>query len=187
MKHVTICSEEAYIFDIVSGEVVMENLNPKKLYTFRSGQSSRIEDSDIIIIDDYWSPGKIQDTFFDKLKKSDYEHLDEIITNPTGGYGNGAFLDPSKEFIYMPSDDPSENLLNDYIGFANELGMPSAQYVDYDGNIRVLRVYWKSARKIYKRKRYDPETGDPIEDYVDENYKANVSLGEELTPYWVLS
>ena len=38
------------------------------------------------------------------------------------------------------------------------------------GNIRVLRVYWKSRRRIKKVKSYDPETGEEIFNLYPETY-----------------
>ena len=185
LKNVCIANEEMYLFDIVSGRAIMELLNPKKVYTFRAGRSSRVEDSDIIIIDDYWSPGKIQDTFFEKLNKTDYKYLDELIQNPNAGTPGDIYIDPTREFIYMPNDDPSVEAYDTAMGEASSLGFPNSEYVDADGNLRVLRIYWKSQRKILKLKTYDPETGDMIEKYVSESYKPNKALGEEITIYWV--
>jgi hypothetical protein len=70
-----ISGEEIYHCDIVGGEPVIERLNPLKVRVFRSGYSNRIEDADMIIIEDYWSPGKIIDTFYDVLSKEDMEYL----------------------------------------------------------------------------------------------------------------
>lgn len=185
LKNVLIVNEEIYLFDIVEGEVVMEVINPKKIYTFRGGQSSRIEDSDIIIIEDYWSPGRIQDTWFSKLKKKDYDYLDELITNPNAGNGDNIWIDPTREFIFMPEDDPSVESVDNIIRDATSLGFPNSEYTDADGNIRVLRIYWKSQRKLLKLKTFDPETGDVIEKFVSEGYVPRKELGEETTTYWV--
>lgn len=185
LKHVVIASEEIYLFDVISGEPYMELLNPKKVYTFRSGQSSRVEDSDIIIINDYWSPGKIHDVFYDKLKKGDLKKLDELVENPSSAASDGTYIDDTKEFIYMPTDDPTENVLDGYIDSASALGMPVGDYMDSDGNLRVLRVYWRSQRKLLKVKSYDPETGEVIETFHSESYKPRKELGEEVETYWV--
>ena len=46
--------EEIYQCDIVGGEPVIERVNPLKIRVFKSGYSNRIEDADVIIIEDYW-------------------------------------------------------------------------------------------------------------------------------------
>jgi hypothetical protein len=48
---------------------------------------------------------------------------------------------------------------------------------DTHGNIRVLRMYWKSRRKIKKVKSYDPQTGEEIFNFYPETYVLNEALG----------
>ena len=50
---------------------------------------------------------------------------------------------------------------------------------DFDGNIRVLRVYWKSRRKIKKVKSYDPQTGEEQFNFHPETYIIDPLKGEE--------
>ena len=45
--------EEIYQCDIVGGEPVIERVNPLKIRVFKSGYSNRIEDADIILLEDY--------------------------------------------------------------------------------------------------------------------------------------
>jgi len=70
-KDALIMGEEIYQCDIVQDEPTLTKLNPLKVYTVKSGNSDRIEDSTIIIIEDHWSPGKIVDYFHDELKPED--------------------------------------------------------------------------------------------------------------------
>jgi len=49
-----------------------------KIRVFKSGYSNRIEDADIIILEDYWSPGKIIDTFYDVLTPKDIKYIEEL-------------------------------------------------------------------------------------------------------------
>lgn len=52
-----IVGEEIYQCDIVGGEPVVIKLDPRKVRILRSGTSDRIEDADMVIIEDYLSPG----------------------------------------------------------------------------------------------------------------------------------
>ena len=70
--------EEIYQCDIVGGEPVIERLNPLKVRIFKSGYSNRIEDADMIIIEDYWSPGRVIDTYYDVLSKKDMEYIEKL-------------------------------------------------------------------------------------------------------------
>src|SRR5574344_3096376 len=73
-----IVGEEIYQIDIRGGEPVIERLNPLKVRFFKSGYSNRIEDADVIIIEDYWSPGKVIDTYYDVLSKKDMEYIEKL-------------------------------------------------------------------------------------------------------------
>jgi hypothetical protein len=70
--------EEIYQCDIVGGEPTIERLNPLKIRVFKSGYSNRIEDADIIILEDYWSQGKVIDTFYDVLTAKDIKYIEEL-------------------------------------------------------------------------------------------------------------
>ena len=70
--------EEIYQCDIVGGEPTITKLNPLKVRVFKSGYSNKIEDADMIIIEDYWSPGKVIDTFYDVLSKKDMDYIEKL-------------------------------------------------------------------------------------------------------------
>ena len=76
--------EEIYQVDINGGEPTIERLNPLKVHVFKSGYSNKIEDADLIILEDYWSPGKIIDTFYDQLTASDIKYLENMPDNISG-------------------------------------------------------------------------------------------------------
>jgi hypothetical protein len=73
--------EEIYRVDIVGGEPVVERVNPNNIRVYKSGYSNKIEDADIIIIEDYWSPGKVIDTFYDVLTAKDIKYIEETPNN----------------------------------------------------------------------------------------------------------
>ena len=151
-------AEEVYMCDIVGGEPTIERLDPTKLRVFRSGYSNKLEDADVIIYEDYWSPGKIIDTFYDSLNSEDIKYIENIPNNPYSE-PNGIEPDPRLEFI------PSGNIIgDDEIINPNQLFTESYNnsMMPYDtaGNIRVIRTFWKSRRKIKKVKSYDPITGE---------------------------
>ena len=181
--------EEIYQCDIVGGEPVIERLNPLKVRVFKSGYSNKIEDADIIIIEDYWSPSRVIDTYYDVLTKKDMEYIQKLpdhigqaaidsMDNIDERYGfvnnnmigdeitsqNGFFWDP-----YGTSDGISNSLLP----------------YDTAGNLRVLKVFWKSRRKIKKVKSYDPVTGEEQFNFYPETYIIDKDKGEEEKILWV--
>lgn len=183
-------AEEIYQCDIVGGEPVIERLNPLKVRIFKSGYSNRIEDADMIILEDYWSPGRVIDTYYDVLTTKDVKYIENIPfaqdaesadsmdniddrrgfvnTHMVGdviGSGDNLFFDPE----YLFDTDEGDNLLP----------------YDLNGNIRVCRVFWKSRRKIKEVKSYDQETGEEIYTFYNETYVPDESLGEEEKVFWI--
>ena len=176
-------AEEVYMCDIVGGEPTIERLDPTKLRVFRSGYSNKLEDADVIIYEDYWSPGKIIDTFYDSLNSEDIKYIENIPNNPYSE-PNGIEPDPRLEFI------PSGNIIgDDEIINPNQLFTESYNnsMMPYDtaGNIRVIRTFWKSRRKIKKVKSYDPQTGEEVFNFFPETYVINEDLGEEEETFWI--
>lgn len=50
------------------------------MHIFMSGYSNKIEDADFIMLVDYWSLGKIIDTFYDELTPKEIKDLESVIT-----------------------------------------------------------------------------------------------------------
>lgn len=182
--------EEIYQCDIVGGEPIIERLNPLKVRIFKSGYSNRIEDADIIILEDYWSPGRVIDTYYDVLTDKDIKYIETIpdhigqntvdsMDNIDERYGFvnanmiGDEVTASDGFYFDPA-----NLFPDSVG-------TSLLPYDLAGNIRVLRVYWKSKRKIKKVKSYNPQTGEEEFNFYPEDYVINKNRGEEEYSMWI--
>jgi len=151
--------EEIYQVDIFGGEPTLEKLNPVKIRSFRSGYSNNFEDADIIVIEDYWSPGKIIDYYYDALTPNDIKYIENIPFNAeegtvdaAGNYDDRAGFVPQTMVTDEISND--ETFLSTL--FDDEVADNSLMPYDMLGNIRVLRVFWKSRRKIKKVKSYDP-------------------------------
>ena len=183
--------EEIYQCDIVGGEPVIERINPLKIRVFRSGYSNKIEDADIIILEDYWNPGRVIDAYYDVLKPKDIEylenlpdHLGQAVTDNMDnideryGFVNASMI--GDEITAVDGSyyfDPA-NLFN---------GDITSSLLPYDlaGNVRVLRMYWKSKRAILKVKSYDPETGEETYNFYPENYIVDKDRGEEAERFWI--
>jgi hypothetical protein len=187
-----IVGEEIYQVDIRGGEPIVERLNPLKVRVFRSGYSNRIEDADVIILEDYWSPGKIIDTYYDVLTKKDIEYIENA---PEEGYSTEAdeqgTRDERNNFVHAHMIDDVWGHDEDGRGFFfDPLGMfsgTSESLLPFDthGNIRVLRMYWKSRRRIKKVKSYNLQTGEEQYNFYPESYIINKDLGEEEEIYYI--
>lgn len=177
-------AEEIYMCDIVGGEPTIERLNPNNVRVFRSGSSNRIEDADVIVLEDYWSPGKIIDTFYDVLSKKDMEYI-EKMPNTLGDSNNDnamGIVDERLGFIDRSLIDAEYT--SDFFFGQNDMEGSLLPY-DLAGNIRVLRVFWKSRRKIKKVKSYDPTTGEEQFNFYPETYIINEALGEEEEVFYI--
>jgi hypothetical protein len=177
--------EEAYQCDIEGGEPVIRKIDPRKMRVLGIGNSNKIEDADMIVLEDYWSPGKIIDVFWDVLSKDDVKAIEE------GSYGKGTAysdemdnVDPRYGFIPRVDVEGSSDMIDPYTLFDDTYSSNLLPY-DLNGNVRVLRVYWKSRRKIKKVKSYDPETGEEEFNFYPENYIIDPDKGEEEQAFWV--
>lgn len=181
--------EEIYQCDIVGGEPIIERVNPLKIRVFKSGYSNKIEDADIIIIEDYWSPGKVIDTYYDVLSKKDMEYIESIPDHVSqASIDSMDNIDERFGFVNnnMVGEEMSSNgfYFDPFNLFSDSISNSLLPY-DLAGNLRVLRMYWKSRRKIKKVKSYDLETGEEIYNFYPETYIINEDLGEEEQIFYV--
>ena len=184
-KDALIMGEEIYMFDIVNGRVAFEKLNPLKVHTLRGGFSNKIEDSDVIILDDFWAPGKIQDTYYNDLNDADVKKLDE------GSWSSGTKnLDGVTESV----DDVAGLKILEQDGmdsYIESTGIFDAQdspgrgtYTDGAGNVRVLRMFWRSMKKVIKVTFFD-ELGKKQTKFRSEDYIADKNMGETVETLWI--
>lgn len=179
-KDVLIAGEELYQFDIVGGEVKFEKLNPKKVRVLRNGMSTRVEDADVVVIDDYWSPGKIIDTFYDQLKPGDIDTIEQFALGEDADDMNN---EDERKFYFNGNGEFTA--IDGILDLTDPSGGYMGNYTDTYGNIRVLRVYWKSYRKVLRVKSYNPITGEPEYSFQSEDYIIDKELGEESESYWI--
>jgi hypothetical protein len=181
-KDALIVAEEIYQVDIVHSEPVMDKLNPLKVHAVRSGNSDRIEDASIIILEDHWSPGRIVDYYHDELKPADIDYImDYTTTKSSGSYSD----DSSNHTLLGDSLGGGDDGMNSIFNIAEINGHYfSSDFTDENGNIRVLRVYWRSLKKVKKVKYYD-EYGEEQSKIRSEEYIPDAEMGEETTDLWV--
>lgn len=175
--------EEIYQCDIISGEPVIEKLNPCNVHVYQSGFSNRIEDADMIVIEEYWSPGRVYDTFYDVLTKKDCEYIEKLAA------GNYYESEENEDYRIglipadVVEDENVEPSITDLFPADDEIS--SVLPFDLTGNIRVSKVYWKSRRKIKKVKSYNPITGEEQYNLYPETYVVNRDKGEEVEDLWI--
>ena len=180
--------EEAYLCDIVGGEPYIEKINPMNMRVIRSGYSHEIEKADMIVLEDYWSPGRIIDTYWDQLSKKDIEAIENapVNGNDSAYVDSMDNLDPRYGFVpnLTPDAVAGDSVLDVYSLFDDRADGSLLPY-DINGNVRVLRVFWKSRRKIKKVKSYNQETGEEEFNFYPETYHCDPDKGEEEQVFWI--
>tara|TARA_R110000744_G_scaffold87840_2_gene171409 strand:- start:8642 stop:11083 length:2442 start_codon:yes stop_codon:yes gene_type:complete len=174
-KDALISAEEAYLIDIVAGEPLVKKLNVLNVHTVRSGESNKLDDADIITISGYMSPGQIIDEYHDELKPADITMIENDLVGNSSG--ESAIDIGRKPDLALRVED-TINLAH----LENDTNYGST--FDGAGNIRVVKAYWKSMRKI-KKVKYITEDGEYDYAFRDENFKIDESKGEEETILWV--
>ena len=179
--------EEAYQCDIIGGEPYIEKIDPRKMRVIKSGSSNQIEDADMIVLEDYWSPGRIVDTFWDQLSKKDIEALENAPSTFNSNPYTDSMDNLDLRYGFYPNlslDTAGDKVIDPLSLFDNTYDASFLPY-DMNGNVRVLRVYWKSRRQIKKVKSYDPETGEEEFNFYPETYYCDPDKGEEEQTFWV--
>jgi len=176
-KDALIAGEEIYCADIIGGKPILRKVNPLTIYVLGMANSPYIEDADIIVEDAYHALGWVIDNYYDYLKPEEIDALER----GTGLQPHGRPLVdyPDASVPYYPFSSDSDGLID-----VTDPGYGNAIY-DTEGNVRVTRVVWKSRRKLGVLTYLDPETGDEIEEIVDENYKIDKSTGEKIKWLWI--
>lgn len=182
-KNVLLVGEEGYIADIVNGNPTIELLDSKKTFVIKSGRSNKFEDADIIVTYDYCAPGKLLDTYYSTLKPKEVKWLDEDSNKK---YNSDDFtLDNDELGINIAREEMLESFIElpgEHYNNDNYHG--HSEIVDKYGNVRFIRVFWKSMKAIQRIKYYD-ELGNVQYRFEAEFYKPNKELGEESEEYWI--
>ena len=186
--------EEAYQCDIIGGEPTFEKINPKEMRVLMAGTSDRIEDADMIIIEGYRNPGSVIDAYWDQLSAKDIKAIEtgsgSMYTTPHNQMDNidarwGNPLRSNVEFALRDGQwTAGDRIITAQDLFEDESLTELTPY-DLNGNVRVVKVYWKSRRKIKKVKSYDPETGEEQFNFYPETYHCDPMKGEEEQTFWV--
>jgi len=183
-KDALIMGEEIYMFDIVNGQVTFEKLNPLKVHTLRGGNSNKIEDSDVIVIDDFWSPGKIQDTYYNDLNDIEVKKLDEQDFNGSNVDSDGeSHAINYKDGLQLLEREGMDSYMESTGIFDSKDGA-GGSYTDGNGNIRVLRMFWRSMKKVLKIEFFD-ELGKKQVKFRSEDYIIDKEMGETSKVLWI--
>ena len=170
--------EEIMYCGVLGGEPVMRRVNPMNIYTL-GGNSMFIEDSDVIVEYGYKSVGQVIDDYWDTLTPKDVEFL-ETGRADTAVNGAGIGLNRDMDIFERYGEEGALQIFQ-----PNETGVRTfAGAFDTYGNVRVMKVCWRSRRKIGELTYFDDE-GVEQKDWVPEDYRPDKELGEKIKWIWV--
>lgn len=161
-----LAGEELYEVYEVSNEPIVRRINPLNTYYLLSPDSDLIDDADIIVLEEYHPIGKIVDDHYEELTSNQISELEDF---------NKTDVPYEQQFFRIPEKD--------YIKQEEELGARNSSYMDVDGNLRVVKVIWKSKQKIGFLKYLD-NNGDQQETIVSEDFKVDKDNPDESVK-WV--
>lgn len=170
-KDALIAAKEIHYNGIINGEPVCERVNPIGFYHDMSPDIDGIEHGDWAVRHMKMSPGSIYDRFYDLLKEKNY--LDRLLELAGGDPVASKPSDVNYNRIVY-----KENLDHN----VKDTDSSSVEFID------VYHVVWKSFKRIGFLSYIDPDTGEEIEETVDETYKLDEqdeSLGAEMNWEWV--
>ncbi len=171
--------EEIMYCGVLGGEPVMRRVNPMNVYTL-GGNSMFIEDSDIIVEYGYKSVGQVIDDYWDNLEPKDIDFLEKGRTDTATDGGPGIGLNRDISIFDFYGEAGALDIFH-----PNEAGVRTfAGAFDTYGNVRVMKVCWRSRRKIGELTYFDEE-GVEQKDWVPEDYRPNKELGEKVKWIWV--
>jgi len=175
-----IAGEEVVCIEELGNDIVFRKVNPLYLFTIQSPETHKIEDADWIVEYTMMSVGQVIDYFHLELDKAQIQTLEqskEYTSMKTGGIQMAYNRDITVEerFGYTAGELFVPNqIATHYFGGA----------YDQRGNVRVMRVCWRSRRKIGKLSYYDEYGAEQLK-IVDEYYKVDKDAGESIDWLWV--
>lgn len=192
-----ICDREFWHIDLMDDDFRVELLNPKWCDYHKGPNVKYVSDGDYFCWFDFMSAGDIVNKYGRKMKEEDilkmkdiYVKTSNIIVPDYLKSHQGSYYDLSKSYLQATDLDPKMN--DAFLG--KELAYNFMRSPNFEHNMevdilnpvwgrritgqpqmfRVMRLYWRSLKRIgwLTKKNRDGSTIPP--DWVDENYKVTV-------------
>jgi len=182
-EDILVGSEELASAEIMGGEPILRKINPLNLFTIRSSETYKVEESDIIIELSYIPVGQAIDESHDELKDKDIKTLEAGYS-----YNVSASNLFTRQLKNLPLNLESWIIQQGGIGNIIQASANQSTYLggsfDEYGNVRKLRVLWKGMRKVGILTYLD-EQGDLQKKYVDEDYPLSDEEQSWIKWIWI--
>jgi len=171
-KHGLTVAEEVYYVGLVGGEPRMRVVNPLNFEWDKNPETSKVEDSDWAREERWLSVGQILDEYGEFLTDAQVKMLDE-------GYSNYSSMTSNR---MLPGMGYSQSTITQNDMYQKQNHETNFEY------IRVVTSTWKSMKKIGFKTLIDPETGEEVEDIVEEGTRLSAEekeMGVTIDWQWI--
>lgn len=192
-----ICDREFWHIDLLDDDFKLELLNPKWCDYHKGPNVKYVSDGDYFLWFDFMSAGDIVNKFGRRMKEEDILKLKDIYVKTSNiivpdylKAHQGSYYDLSKPWLDATSLDPKMNdaLLGKELAY-NYMRSPNFEHnmeVDILNPIwgrritghpqmfRVMRLYWRSLKRIGWLTKINRDGTTEQPDWVDENYKVTI-------------
>lgn len=158
-KDVLCAGEEIYWCGVSNGQLLFRRCNPLNTHVILDGDSEYIDDAIAVVEVRMLTPSTILDEFGPELKKGDLDILEGIVKRKEGVGEHGRVENPTFS-IGLDGGVYDTGIESTGMSYSSEL-------------IRVVRVEWKSFKKMY-HVMYTDEEGQAQEQLVDETFKPKI-------------
>jgi len=192
-----ICDREFWHLDLLDDDFKVELLNPKWCDYHKGPNVKYVSDGDYFLWFDFMSAGDIVNKFGRKMTEEDilkmkdiYVKTSNIIVPDYLKSHQGSYYDLSKSWLQATDMDPK---MNDAL-LGKELAYNFMRSPNFDHNMevdilnpvwgrrvtghpqmfRVMRLYWRSLKRIGWLTKINRDGTTSTPDWVDENYKVTV-------------
>ena len=162
-KDVVTVSEEIYWSGVSNNQLLFRRCNPLNVTAVLDGDTDYVDDALAVIEVRLLSPSTILDEFGKDLKPSQVTELESMSKRSNFGLGYHN-ADPAFE---IDKDGNAVDTGSAFSGFGAATGSWNSEL------IRVVRVEWKSFKKLFKL-NYTDEDGILQEQTVDESFKLKI-------------
>jgi len=157
-KDALISGEEIYWVGVTNGQPKVRVCNPCDITVITSPDNDYIENAQAIIEERFIDLGTVMDDYFEDLTPKEIDRLESMSTFGDGRTDDGMLNYPVSN-IKIQGDEAYRRNNN------------PLEIFDDAGNIRVIRIEWKSLKKIGFLQVFDPDTEEWNEEIVDEDFE----------------
>lgn len=163
-KDALITGEEIYWAGVSNNEVQLRRCNPLNITVVLDGDSEYIDDAIAVVEVRMLAPSTILDEFGKDLTKKQVDEIEEIAKRYTSAFN---LINQNPTFTIDKQGSVVDTGLSNFASINSTAGSFNSEL------IRVVRVEWKSFKKLFHL-AYTDEDDQLVEKIVDETFKISV-------------